>query len=116
MTQVLAKSKSHLVSSIRRRVVMTAGAAILIAVCAVAALAAISFVLKWGTTGTANGQFLSPNAIAVDVLGNVYVAEGNGNRVQKFDGGGNFILKFGAPGSAAGEFVTTSGIAVDSLG
>ena len=80
------------------------------------AVAALSFVTKWGSTGTANGQFQTPTAIAVDVSGNVYVAEGNGNRVQKFDGNGGFILKFGSPGSSGGQFVTPTGIAVDSAG
>jgi len=80
------------------------------------ALASLSFILKWGTTGAADGQFLGPNGIAVDAAGNVYVSEGNGNRFQKFDSSGNFLLKAGIPGDVPGGFVTPSGIAVDSLG
>jgi len=83
---------------------------------AIAVLASISFVTKWGTSGSANGQFLTPTGVAVDISGNVYVVEGNGNRVQKFDGNGAFIFKFGSPGSSGGEFVTPTGIAVDSAG
>lgn len=115
-TQVLAKSNLRFGSNMRRRLVMTAGAAVLIAVCAVTALATISFVLKWGTIGTADGQFSTPRGIAVDGLGNVYVAEGNGNRFQKFDGNGNFLMKAGIFGDVPGGFVTPSGIAVDSAG
>ena len=88
----------------------------LLMVTAVAAIASISFVSKWGTTGGADGQFLTPTGIAVDTAGNVYVAEGNGNRFQKFDGNGTFLAKFGIPGDVPGGFVTPSGIAVDSAG
>jgi len=96
--------------------ITTAGVAVIVATCAIAVFASISFVLKWGTSGSANGQFLTPTGITSDSAGNVYVAEGNGNRVQKFDGNGNFLLKFGIPGDVAGGFVTPSGIAVDSVG
>ncbi|HXD31154.1 MAG TPA: immunoglobulin-like domain-containing protein [Pyrinomonadaceae bacterium] len=79
-------------------------------------LASISFILKWGSTGSGNGQFLTPAAINTDAVGNVYVAEGNGNRVQKFDNNGVFLLKFGIPGDTPGGFVSPSGVAVDSVG
>src|SRR5215467_10105018 len=78
--------------------------------------AAISFVLKWGTTGTADGQFVGPRGIAVDSGGNVYVAGGD-PRIQKFNSTGTFILKFGGSGSSnPGEFVAPAGVAVDSAG
>ena len=35
--------------------------------------------------GPGNGQFEAPNGIAVDSLGNVYVADTNNRRLQKFD-------------------------------
>jgi hypothetical protein len=82
----------------------------------VSVLASIAFISKWGSTGGANGQFLTPTGINVDSAGNVYVAEGNGNRVQKFDNNGVFLLKFGIPGDVPGGFVSPSGVAVDSLG
>src|ERR1041384_6016780 len=79
-------------------------------------VAAISFVLKWGTSGTADGQFIGPRGIAVDSSGNVYVAGGD-PRIQKFDSGGTFIFKFGGSGSSnPGEFVAPAGVAVDSAG
>ena len=34
-----------------------------------------SFVTKWGSNGTADGQFISPDGIAVDSSGNVYVTD-----------------------------------------
>jgi hypothetical protein len=99
-----------------RRLFNRTTAVIAIMCVGVISVTALSFVTKWGGTGSANGQFLTPTAIAVDAAGNVYVAEGSGNRVQKFDGNGGFILKFGSPGSSGGEFVTPTGIAVDSAG
>ena len=110
------KFSSHSIRSARRRLIKSATVLVILVTCAVTVLASLSFIKKWGTTGTANGQFQTPTAIAVDAAGNVYVAEGNGNRVQKFDGNGTWLLKFGTPGSAAGEFVTPTGIAVDSAG
>lgn len=78
--------------------------------------AAISFVLKWGTSGTADGQFIGPRGIAVDSGGNVYVAGGD-PRIQKFNSSGTFIFKFGGSGSSnPGEFVAPAGVAVDSAG
>ena len=83
---------------------------------ATSSAAAISFVVKWGTTGTADGEFLGPRGIAVDSGGNVYVAGGD-PRIQKFNSGGTFIFKFGGSGSSnPGEFVAPAGVAVDSAG
>lgn len=87
-----------------------------IMIVAVISVTALSFVSTWGTSGTADGQFLTPTGITVDAAGNVYVAEGNGNRVQKFNNSGTFILKFGTGGAANGGLVSPSGVAVDSLG
>jgi streptogramin lyase len=39
---------------------------------------------RFGGEGTAPGQFLMPHAVCVDARGDLYVAEINGRRVQKF--------------------------------
>jgi len=101
-----SRSDSSLFPAVRRKLIKTVAVAAIIATCAVAVFASISFVLKWGTTGSANGQFSTPRGMAVDSAGNVYVAEGNGNRFQKFDGNGNFLMKAGIPGDLPGGFVT----------
>ena len=44
-----------------------------------------TFITKWGTSGSGNGQFDGPDGIAIDDSGNVYVADWNNNRIQKFD-------------------------------
>ena len=36
-----------------------------------------------------------PNGIAVDSSGNVYVADADNNRIQKFNSNGTFITKWG---------------------
>jgi sugar lactone lactonase YvrE len=79
------------------------------------AAAACNFLLKWGTTGSATGQFLTPKGIAVDSSGNVYVPDQN-TRVQKFNSTGTFLLQFGIPGDVPGGFVTPNKAATDSAG
>ena len=75
-----------------------------------------TFVLKWGTLGSDNGQFANPTDIAVDSTGNVYVAEHYNERIQKFNSLGNFLTKWGTLGSGDGQFESPNGVAVDSTG
>src|SRR5262249_21115077 len=110
------RSYSRLIPIVSRRLIVTAAVMLVIALATVSVFASLSFLLKWGSSGSANGQFLSPTGITVDTAGNVYVAEGNGNRFQKFDNNGAFLLKAGIPGDVPGGFVSPSGIAVDSTG
>ena len=57
-----------------------------------------------------------PSGIAVDTSGNVYVADTDNNRIQKFTSDGNFIKEWGRTGSGPGEFSHPSGIAVMNSG
>ena len=41
-------------------------------------------ITKWGSGGTGDGEFDSPNSIAVDSSGNVYVADSWNDRIPKF--------------------------------
>ena len=75
-----------------------------------------TFITKWGSNGTGNGQFRYPNNIAVDSSGNVYVADSFNSRVQKFDSNGAFITKWGSNGPDDGQFSNPYGVAVDSSG
>ena len=100
----------------RRRLALALVLTAALLIFATSALASLTFIQKWGTSGSGDGQFLTPTGIAVDSAGNVYVAEGNGNRFQEFDSSGGFQLKAGIFGDVEGGFVTPSGIAVDSLG
>ena len=61
-----------------------------------------NFITKWGFKGTGDGQFDAAFGIAVDALGNVYVADDGKDRIQKFDSNGNFITKWGFKGPGDG--------------
>ena len=50
-----------------------------------------NFLGAWGAFGTGNGQFKAPEGIAVDSVGNVYVADYGNDRVQKFASDGSWI-------------------------
>ncbi len=46
-------------------------------------------------SGTLGGEFETPAGIETDAAGNVYVAEGTNNRVQKLNSSGTFLLAWG---------------------
>jgi len=75
-----------------------------------------TFIRKWGSTGTGNGQFNHPQGVAVDSSGNVFVVDGNNDRIQKFSNTGTFIRKWGSTGTGNGQFNSPDGIAVDKSG
>ena len=54
--------------------------------------------------------------VAVDSSGNVYVADVDNNRIQKFNSNGIFITKWGSNGTADWQFYYPNGVAVDSSG
>ena len=58
----------------------------------------------WGAYGSGNGRFYDPHGIAIDDSGNVYVADADNDRIQKFDPNGAFITKWGTYGSGNGQF------------
>ncbi len=61
------------------------------------------FVGKWGSKGSGDGQFNYPGCVALDSLGNVYVADTWNHRIQKFTSEGVFLKKWGSQGSGDGE-------------
>jgi tripartite motif-containing protein 71 len=75
-----------------------------------------NFLLKWGSKGTGDGQFVSPIEVTVDGQGNVYVIDDSRDDIQKFGPNGNFLLKWGGHGSGEGQLSNTGGIAVDGQG
>ena len=52
------------------------------------------YLFEWGRKGTGEGEFDTPHAIDVDSRGNVYVADMENNRIQKFDAAGKFIKQW----------------------
>jgi sugar lactone lactonase YvrE len=53
-----------------------------------------------GGTGTRQGQLTGPSGTFLDNDGNLWVADTNNNRVQKYDSNGGFLLTLGGFGSA----------------
>lgn len=62
------------------------------------------FVTKWGSLGTANGQFNYPEGITVDKLGHIYVVDRGNNRIEKFDSNGTFITAWGSLDTTNDQF------------
>ena len=72
-------------------------------------------------SGPGPGQFYAPRGVALDYRGNIYVADGAGNRVQKFSPSGQVLREFlsvfppsfqGSPSLSPGD----AGLAVDGAG
>jgi DNA-binding beta-propeller fold protein YncE len=59
---------------------------------------------RWGTTGTAEGEFDCPGGIGVASDGRVYVADQTNHRIQVFDGMGTFLIQWGEYGNEPGQF------------
>ena len=62
-----------------------------------------------GGHGRGKGEFDNPRALAVDSAGNIYVADTNNGRVQKFSPNGTFVTQIG-------PFEAPNGIAIDRAG
>jgi DNA-binding beta-propeller fold protein YncE len=71
------------------------------------------------TNGTLAGNaaeplgFFGPRGIAVDELGNVYIADTGNKRVVVTDSEGNYRYQWGEFGAALGQFSEPTGVAVD---
>ncbi|ACL17372.1 dockerin type I domain-containing protein [Methanosphaerula palustris] len=72
----------------------------------------------WGTPGFGINQFNSPEGIAVDGTGNVYVADMNNDRISFFTKASlpQMPSSIGRIGSGHGQFFYPHGVAVDSTG
>ena len=71
---------------------------------------------QWGSDGTGEGQFGNPQGIAIDPAGDVYVADTDNDRVQKFSADGTFVTEWGSPGSGDGEFSGVYAVDTDTAG
>jgi DNA-binding beta-propeller fold protein YncE len=71
---------------------------------------------SFGEWGPQDGNFYSPQGLAVDKAGNLYVADMLNARVQVFDADGKFLRKFGERGDLQTNFEMPKGLAIDSDG
>jgi sugar lactone lactonase YvrE len=72
--------------------------------------------VAWGGPGSGNGEFSDVRGVAVAPDGFVFVADKNGNRMQKFTSFGAWAGAWGSSGSGDGEFSGPTGVAVDATG
>jgi sugar lactone lactonase YvrE len=49
------------------------------------------YISQFGSTGTGNGQFNEPRAVAADGEGNLWVADAGNNRIEKFNSNGEYL-------------------------
>ncbi len=68
---------------------------------------------QWGVYGTGQGQFSSPQGVAIDGSGNLYVADKVNRRIQKFNASGGFVTEWNIYSVST---PTIDGIAVDGSG
>ncbi len=74
-----------------------------------------------GSFGNAPGQLANPKNIAIDAQGNLFIADADNGRIQKFNAAGQFVSAFGSKSPATtvgpqGTFAEPWGIAVDKTG
>jgi DNA-binding beta-propeller fold protein YncE len=75
------------------------------------------FVKKWGTRGTADGQFQRPHDLDFDPAEKyLYIIDRDGDRIEVFDKNGAFMNKWGSQGTGEGQFNLPYGLDVDSQG
>lgn len=70
----------------------------------------------FGASGSGNGLFSDIRGIAVSPDGFVFVADKNGNRMQKFTTLGAWAGAWGSSGSGGGQFNGPTGVALDASG
>lgn len=73
----------------------------------------IGFILSATIADYKESERFPSDFAAIDGSGNVYVADSDNDRVQKFDSSGTYLSQWGSSGSGDGQFDDPSGIAVD---
>ncbi|KAH1175334.1 hypothetical protein KIL84_008208 [Mauremys mutica] len=71
---------------------------------------------RFGTLGSAPGQFNRPAGVACDISRRIVVADKANHRIQIFTFDGQFILKFGEKGNKNGQFNYPWDVAVNAEG
>src|SRR5947209_6928708 len=67
---------------------------------------------QWGSLGGLS----SPNGIAIDPSGNLYLADSQNYGIGKMDGNGALVDMWGNHGTGPGQFERPVAVAVDSIG
>ncbi|HEX7244190.1 MAG TPA: DUF6531 domain-containing protein [Solirubrobacterales bacterium] len=75
-----------------------------------------AYVDSFGGETSGPGRLSSPNAVAIDPDGHLWVADAGHRRVQEFDSSGAFVNEFGVAGPENGQFIEPRAVAVDPNG
>jgi DNA-binding beta-propeller fold protein YncE len=76
-----------------------------------------SFVRKWGSYGTSDGQFQRAHDLDFDLSEKyLYAVDRDGNRIQVFNKNGTFLFKWGSKGTGNGQFNVPYSVDADSQG
>src|SRR4029450_6415590 len=75
-----------------------------------------TYLTKWGSQGSGDGQFQAPDGVAVDGGGNGYVVDRRNNRIEEFTVRGMCVSAWVSQGSGAGQFDGPDDVAVDGSG
>ncbi|HSK21243.1 MAG TPA: peptidyl-alpha-hydroxyglycine alpha-amidating lyase family protein [Longimicrobiales bacterium] len=68
------------------------------------------FLMQWGTTGEADGQFRDPHALAMDSQGRLFVGDRGNSRIQIFDQQGNHLGTWTQFGRPSGLFIDSNDV------
>ncbi len=68
---------------------------------------------QFGKAGTGNGQFSTPNGIAVDSSSFIWVVDSGNNRLEKFTSAGVFVAAYGSAGSGNNQFSNPTDVAIN---
>lgn len=75
-----------------------------------------SFLTSFGAAGKADGQFLNPQGLGLDMAGCVYVADTDNHRLEKFGADGKLIAVWGGRGREDGRLGAPVSVRVDGQG
>jgi streptogramin lyase len=75
-----------------------------------------TYVTSFGTKGSGNGQLSRPLGIARDASGNLWVADADNNRIEKFNAKGEYLSQFGTKGSGNGQLSEPRDVAITAAG
>jgi sugar lactone lactonase YvrE len=69
-----------------------------------------TFIKAWGRTGSENGEFRDPHALAMDSQGRLFVGDRGNSRIQIFDQDGNHLATWTQFGRPSGLFIDQNDI------
>jgi len=75
-----------------------------------------TYITKWGSSGSGNGQFNLPRGVSADPNGDIYVVDYLNYRIQKFSSSGSYITQFASSGSADGQISFTQKASIGPSG